>query len=147
MDLFTNEKKYRVDSVLFFSRTDGKLSKADTDYLEKRVIQDFIEKSDYEMMNHTSGNDSFIDKLQKAKSDQLYDTAFEIIDEIVNIDYYSKKIMGYVTDKIRIYNLDNGTLEKEIPANLTALFAYSNNAILLGNTVYSNYGIKYIIEE
>ena len=85
---FTNEKKYRVDSVLFFSRTDGKLSKADTDYLEKRVIQDFIEKSDYEMMNHTSGNDSFIDKLQKAKSDQLYDTAFEIIDEIVNIDLF-----------------------------------------------------------
>ena len=85
---FTNEKKYRVDSVLFFSRTDGKLSKADIDYLEKRVIQDFIEKSDYEMMNHTSGNDSFIDKLQKAKSDQLYDTAFEIIDEIVNIDLF-----------------------------------------------------------
>lgn len=36
---FTNEKKDWVDSVLFFSRTDGKLSKADTDYLWKRLIQ------------------------------------------------------------------------------------------------------------
>lgn len=85
---FTNEKKDWMDSVLFFSRTDGNLSKADTDYLEKRLIQDFIEKSDYEMMNYTSGNDSFIDKLQKAKSDQLYDTVFEIIDEIANIDLF-----------------------------------------------------------
>ena len=34
-------------------------------------------------MNSTAGNTSYIDKLQKAKSDQLYDTVFEIIDEIV----------------------------------------------------------------
>lgn len=62
------------------------MSKADTDYLERRLIQDFQEKSDYEMMNSTTGNSSYIDKLQKAKSDQLYDTVFEIIDEIANID-------------------------------------------------------------
>lgn len=64
------------------------MSKADTDYLEKRLIQDFQEKSDYEMMNSTAGNTSYIDKLQKAKSDQLYDTVFEIIDEIANIDLF-----------------------------------------------------------
>ena len=40
------------------------------------------------MTNHTSRNDSFIGKLQKAKSDQLYDTVFEIIDEIANIDLF-----------------------------------------------------------
>ena len=85
---FRNEKKDWVDSVLFFSITDGKLSIADTDYLQKRLIQNLIEKSDYEMTNHTSRNDSFIGKLQKAKSDQLYDTVFEIIDEIANIDLF-----------------------------------------------------------
>ena len=37
------------------------------------------------MMNSTAGNSSYIDKLQKAKSDQLYD---EIIDEIANIDLF-----------------------------------------------------------
>jgi hypothetical protein len=39
-------------------------------------------------MNSTAGNSSYIDKLQKAKSDQLYDTVFEIIDEIANIDLF-----------------------------------------------------------
>ena len=68
------------------------------------------------------------------------------LDKIINIDYYSKKIMGYVTDKILIYNLDNGTLEKAIPANLSELFFYSNNTVLIGNSIYSNHGIKYNIE-
>ncbi|MGC4606507.1 GIY-YIG nuclease family protein [Enterococcus faecium] len=85
---FLKEDKACVESVLFFTRADGKMSKADTDYLEKRLIQDFQEKSDYEMMNSTAGNTSYIDKLQKAKSDQLYDTVFEIIDEIANIDLF-----------------------------------------------------------
>ena len=85
---FLKEDKAWVESVLFFTRVDGKMSKADTDYLEKRLIQDFQEKSDYEMMNSTAGNTSYIDQLQKAKSDQLYDTVFEIIDEIANIDLF-----------------------------------------------------------
>lgn len=85
---FLKEDKAWVESVLFFTRADGKMSKADTDYLEKRLIQDFQEKSDYEMMNSTAGNTSYIDKLQKAKSDQLYDPVFEIIDEIANIDLF-----------------------------------------------------------
>lgn len=68
------------------------------------------------------------------------------LEEIVNIDYYNKKIMGYVTDKILVYNLENGTLENEIPANLSDLFFYSNNTVLIGNTIYNNNGIKYVID-
>jgi hypothetical protein len=67
------------------------------------------------------------------------------LEEIINIDYYNKKIMGYVTDKILIYNLENGTLENEIPANLSELFFYRNNTVLIGNTIYNNKGIKYVI--
>ncbi|MHC3836088.1 GIY-YIG nuclease family protein, partial [Streptococcus thermophilus] len=63
-------------------------SKADTDYLEKRLIQDFTEKSDYQMMNSTIGNKSYIGKLPKAQLDQLYETVFEIIDDIANIDLF-----------------------------------------------------------
>lgn len=85
---FSKEDKKWVESVLFFSRTDGKLSKADTDYLEKRLIQDFTEKSDYQMMNSTIGNKSYIGKLSKAQSDQLYETVFEIIDDIATIDLF-----------------------------------------------------------
>lgn len=40
---FLKEDKAWVESVLFFTRADGKMSKADTDYLEKRLIQDFQE--------------------------------------------------------------------------------------------------------
>ena len=40
-----------VESVLFFARADGKMSKADTDYLERRLIRDFKEKSEYRLMN------------------------------------------------------------------------------------------------
>ncbi len=85
---FSKEDKGWVESVLFFARSDGKMSKADTDYLEKRLIQDFKEKSEYDLTNSTVGNTSYIDKLQKAKSNQLYETVFEIIDEIANIDLF-----------------------------------------------------------
>ncbi|MDI6666657.1 GIY-YIG nuclease family protein [Leuconostoc falkenbergense] len=85
---FLKGDKAWVDSVIFFSRTDGKMSKADTDYLERKLIQEFREKSEFDLTNSTSGNVSYIDKLQKAKSDQLYDTVFEIIDDIANIDFF-----------------------------------------------------------
>ena len=65
------------------------------------------------------------------------------VEGIINIDYYSKKIMGYVYGKILIYNLSNGNLEKEIPANTGELFFWGNNSVLSGNTIYSNKGIKY----
>lgn len=68
------------------------------------------------------------------------------LERIINIDYYNKKIMGYVTDKILIYNLEDGTLENEIPANLRDLILYNNSTILIGNTIYNNNGIKYTIK-
>lgn len=85
---FLKEDKSWVNSVISLSRTDGKMSKADTDYLERKLIQDFREKSEFDLTNSTLGNISYIDKLQKAKSDQLYDTVFEIIDDIANIDLF-----------------------------------------------------------
>lgn len=85
---FLKEDKAWVDAVLFFSRSDGKMSKSDTEYLERKLIHDFKTKSEYDLTNSTVGNSSYIDKLQKAKSNQLYDTVFEIIDEIANIDLF-----------------------------------------------------------
>ena len=69
------------------------------------------------------------------------------LEAIVDIDYYSNKIMGYVTDKVMIYDLNNGNLIKEIPANLSELFFYSNKTVLLGNTIYNNHGIKYELNQ
>lgn len=61
------------------------------------------------------------------------------LENIINIDYHSNKIMGYVQEKVLIYNLDDGKLVKEIPAD------FSNNSILIGNTIYNHNGIKYTI--
>lgn len=69
------------------------------------------------------------------------------IESIVDIDYYSNRIMGYVSDKIVIYDLNSGNLIKQIPAKLSELFFYSNKTILLGNTIYNNHGIKYELNQ
>ncbi|WP_346856720.1 hypothetical protein [uncultured Draconibacterium sp.] len=68
-------------------------------------------------------------------------------DAIVNIDYFSNKIMAYTTDKILIYNLNNGNLIKEIPANLSELFFSGNKTVLLGNTIYNNNGVLYKLNQ
>lgn len=41
---FQNKDNDWVEFVLFFARADGKMSKADTDYLERRLIKDFKKK-------------------------------------------------------------------------------------------------------
>lgn len=85
---FQGHDKDWVKAILFFSREGGKMSKADTDYLERRLIQDFKMKSDYDLTNSTIGNNGYIGKLQKAQSDQLYERVFEIINDIANIDMF-----------------------------------------------------------
>jgi hypothetical protein len=67
------------------------------------------------------------------------------VEQIINIDLNGGKIMGFQPDKIIIYNLVNGQFEKEIPANISNLFTSGNNGLLLGNTIYSNWGVKYKI--
>ena len=69
------------------------------------------------------------------------------LEDIVDIDYYSNKIMGYVTDKLMVYDLNNGNLIKEIPANLRELVLYGYQTRLMGNTIYNNHGIKYDLNQ
>ncbi len=65
------------------------------------------------------------------------------IESLINIDFYSRKILGYSGNKLVVYNLDNGTLQYEIPANIMSLIGYGNQTLLIGNTIYSYQGIKY----
>jgi len=65
--------------------------------------------------------------------------------KIVNIDYYSQKILAYDNDKLQIFNLNSGELLSEIPANLSELFAWSNKTTLINNVIYNNQGLKYIL--
>ena len=68
------------------------------------------------------------------------------LEKVVDIDYFSNKIMGYDSDKLMIYDLISGNLIKAIPANLSGLFSYDYRTVLLNNTIYSNHGIKYILD-
>lgn len=81
-------KKDWVQSILFFCRTDGKMSKSEADYLEKKLIAEFKERSEYALDNATAGNSSHIDQLTKAMSDSLYYNVLTIVEDIANIDIF-----------------------------------------------------------
>lgn len=87
-------KKDWIQSILFFCRTDGKMSKFEADYLEKKLIFDFFEKSEFDLDNSTSGNSSYIDSLQKAMSDSLYYHVLGIVEDIANIDLFGTNVMN-----------------------------------------------------
>lgn len=65
------------------------------------------------------------------------------LDEIINIDYYSKKIFGYKSQKLKIYDIESGILENEIPANICNLICWGYKPMLLNNIIYSNQGVLY----
>ncbi len=142
---FQNKANDWVESVLFFGRADGKMSKADTDYLERRLIKDFSEKSSYELTNSTKGNKSYIDKLQKAKSDQLYNIAFEILNDIANIDLF-----GTEKEESNTYNEDHPfklTFENKVITAKSARKLYTKFAeAVIENPSYEAIIKKIVVE-
>jgi len=80
------------------------------------------------------------------RSDFTVINSFQLdVADIINIDFDSGKIMGYGENKILICSLADGSVLNDIPANMSELFFYNNCTLLVGNTVYSNHGIKYEI--
>lgn len=83
----------------------------------------------------------------KRISDSSNLTSYRLdIESIINIDFFSRRILGYVSDKLIIYNLDSGIEVKEIPAKLTSILFSGYNSKLIGNTIYSNHEMKYDIK-
>lgn len=99
-----------IKSILFFCRTDGKMSKSEAYYLEKKLISDFSEKSEFILDNVTSGNSSHIDSLQKAMSDSLYFNILSIVEDIANIDLFGANIDNDMNDQLD--NLETNLLKK-----------------------------------
>jgi hypothetical protein len=86
------------------------------------------------------------DKIFSIKNTHDYSTVATYsldMEEIKNFDFNTRRIMGYGANGILIFNLANGSLLKQIPAGLSNLFFYSNNSLLVGNTIFNNNGIKY----
>ena len=88
----SDSNKDWFDSVVFFSRSDGHLSKADTDYLERRLILDFKNQSNFKIVNSTEGNNGFISRESKSKADDLYQGVFDIINEVTNLDLFGTNL-------------------------------------------------------
>ena len=65
------------------------------------------------------------------------------IESIFNIDYYSRRILGYVNGKLLVYDLDTGTLKNEIPADIGQLIFWGYKTALIGNKIYSCHGAVY----
>jgi hypothetical protein len=68
---------------------------------------------------------------------------------IVNVDFYSERIMAYPAGgkSILIYDMKSGTLIKEIPADFQDLFSSTNMTRLVGNAIYNSNGIKYVLND
>ena len=91
----SDEAKNWAESVVFFSRKDGKMSKTETEYLEHKLIQDFKTKSDFELTNLNNGNTSYIGKLQKLQAEALYETVFEINEDITSLNFFGEESPSY----------------------------------------------------
>lgn len=73
-------------------------------------------------------------------------TSFDLdLETIISIDYYSGKILGASGDNLLVIDLNSGTLENKIPFSNNNFFTSGINTVIIGNTIYNNYGIKYQI--
>lgn len=85
------------NKVIFFGREDGHLNKAQLDFIEAKLINDFI-NSDFELDNNTHGNSSYIDKLSKISADSLLSRIDETLRDVANITLFDK-ILDDVIEK------------------------------------------------
>lgn len=83
--------------VIFFGREDGHLNKAQLDFIEAKLINDFIQ-SDFELDNNTHGNRSYIDKLSKISANSLLSRIDETLREVANITLFDK-VLDEVVEK------------------------------------------------
>ena len=75
------------NKVLFFGREDGRLSKAQLDYLEAKLIGLFKDR-EFDVDNMTGGNTSYIDKLSQINATSLLSQVEVTLKVAGNIDLY-----------------------------------------------------------
>lgn len=87
-----NVKKDWWKEVVFFGRDDSHLSKSQLDYMEKSLIQKFS-RLNIDLDNNTTGNDSYINRVEKIQSNKLLKQKDALINKYtdINLYKYSKK--------------------------------------------------------
>ena len=65
---------------------------------------------------------------------------------ITNIDFYTGKMLVVTTGKYQVIKIETGEIVKEIPFSYYDTFSYNSSVRLMGNVIYCNQGVKYILE-
>ncbi|MCK8617737.1 GIY-YIG nuclease family protein [Fructobacillus sp. M158] len=73
--------------VIFFGREDGYLSKAQLDYLEATLINQFSDNS-LKLENETAGNTSYINKMEKLSANTFLKQVNRVLTNVANIDLF-----------------------------------------------------------
>lgn len=90
------------NKVIFFGREDGHLNKAQLDFIEAKLINNFIQ-SEFELDNNTNGNSSYIDKLSKISATSLLSRIDETLREVANISLFDKTLDDVVEKRASGY--------------------------------------------
>lgn len=76
-----NINKNWWNKLIFFGREDKRLSKAQLDLLENKLIKQ-MSLTNFDLDNSTQGNHSYIDKLSKTKADTLLSKVEDTLSDI-----------------------------------------------------------------
>ncbi|GKT03155.1 GIY-YIG nuclease family protein [Furfurilactobacillus entadae] len=84
-----NSDKAWFKKIIFFGRTDNHLTKTQAEYLEKKFVQYYSDDDHLQLMNGTVGNSGYIDRLSTIQADELWNSFFDILEDVANIDLLS----------------------------------------------------------
>lgn len=80
-----NPEKAWFSKIIFFGRIDGNLTRTQADILEAKLIA-YFEDNGVPTENKTIGNSGKVDRLSAYQAEELWDTFFEVLEEVANID-------------------------------------------------------------
>ncbi|MCL2114428.1 MAG: hypothetical protein FWH31_10875 [Streptococcaceae bacterium] len=86
-----DENKSWFSKIIFFGRIDGNLTRTQADILEAKLIA-YFEENEIPTENKTVGNSGKVDRLSEYQANELWDTFFEVLEEVANIDLIQQEI-------------------------------------------------------
>lgn len=134
------------EKVIFFGAISGGLDKAKLDYLEALLIAQFSAVGTFEVVNSTSGNESFIDSFAKVEANRLLTDAQNILQDIVSVDLFEgegAEIVATKPDGLYQVIVDGVVFEENSAANMII----SISRFLLTDEGYSDLTASMIVSD
>ena len=140
-----NNDKSWFTKIIFFGRIDGQLSKTQADFLEAKLISFYSENSKFLLENKTGGNSGFVDRLSESKANELWDTFFEVLEEVANIDLLesAKETTEEFSDDELFVKFDKHIFKDKSPRQVEIKFVKA----LLDDKVYGPKLREFVVAE